>query len=433
MTHPLHEIMQSIDTVCEQDPEQAFGLSFEDLAALQVPSPSDARDPATAAFSRLVQGLWLYYLGSWCPEQMTRLTWGGLDIVGTDEAPLGYTLMMAGIAVRSAGCRQASVGASASDIAGLRRNPAPTLAHPLTLFRDVALSWMELLSIRAQEHEDCFVQPLPASVESLSALFELSSPHRHQGNTSIVSPLEVGRQTYFVKRPIQPSSLLRDWQVFTTECAVTAALNACTWKLGPRTGCLYVADDGMLCYLSSKVPGIVMTDIRKAASRVSLAAVQTAVLYEFLLQIGDRHCDNDFIDRFRAQPWLIDFADALGDSLDVLLLPDADEPLDVQRESFTRALWTWHPDCIRTSTGEIQILDDVLADVRHTRQAMVEALRPYHLANAAIVAINQRFAVLDQLDAMPADKTIEELNRLIDLQLQPKSDILSLRTARGEA
>lgn len=403
-------VMAQVDALWEEEPS----LPFDHLVAMEFLWPLEPYDQVLAAAIRIMDGLWAFYLGNWCPEEMDTLQWRGRSLVASEDEPLGYQLQMVGMTLRYDGCRLASRFATPKRLNELRAYLRHSRSPQERAFREAVLTWMEQLSQQYHTQQDWFGTPLPASLEYLSAAFAQSEPYRKQGNTSVVTAIAVGRQQYFVKRLIEPGPLLTLLPVFQTECAVIALLNALPWKIGPHTGCLYVGDDGVLSYLSNKVPGITMKDIRKAASRVSLASVQAAVFAEFVVgAVEDRHTENIFIDRIHAQPWLIDFANALGNEVTSLELPAADLPLEDQREAFTRALWIWHPDRLETGAGETVILDDILMGFLGGRSAMLTALAPFDLPDEAQQGMIRRFDVLERFAHETGERTLEKLNRVL--------------------
>ncbi len=405
----LFDVMGQIDAFWEQEPS----MPFEQLVGREFSWSDELQDQALAAATRITDGIWLYYLGNWCPEERETVQWRGRQFVATEDEPIGYQLMMAGLTLRYDGCRLASRFVSPARLAQLRSHLYHSHSHQEQKLHEIVLMWMELLYEQYHDQEDWFGQRLPASIDLLSAAFAASEPYRKQGNTSVVTAITVGRQAYFIKRPIEPGPLLTLLAEFQTECAITAMLKALPWKLGPFTGCLYVGDDGVLSYLSNKVPGLTMRDLRKAASRVSLASVQAAVFAEFIANTQDRHAENLFIDRFHAQPWLIDFAHSLDEEIVPLELPDARLPLETQRESFTRALWTWHPDRLQTEEGETIILEDVLSGILVARPALLEALAACAIPSSAQAAVAQRLDALERLAQGPGEKTLEQLNAIL--------------------
>jgi hypothetical protein len=410
MPEPHIDVMAQIDALWEQEPTQ----SFDRLVAMEYLWPQDPFDQTLAAATRIMNGLWGFYLGNWCPEEVDTLQWQGRTLVATEDEPVGYQLQMAGMTLRYDGCRLASRFVTPERLTTLRAHLSQSRSRQERAWREVVLAWMEQLYQHYHDQQDWFGSPLPAPIDYLSAAFAHSEPYRKQGNTSVVTAIAVGRQQYFVKRLIEPGPLLTLCEGFQIECAVIALLNMLPWKIGPHTGCLCVLDDGVLSFLSNRVPGLTMRDIRKAASRVSLAAVQAAVFAEYVVgAVEDRHFENVFIDRLHAQPWLIDFAHALDDEVPPLLLPDPALPLDAQREAFTRALWTWHPDRLQAENGETLVMEDILQGIMAARPALLTALAPFPLPAAGQRGITQRFAALERFAQDAGEKTLEQFNRLL--------------------
>jgi hypothetical protein len=174
---------------------------------------------------------------------------------------------------------------------------------------------------------------------------------------------------------------------------------------------IFLDTDGLLTYLSNKVPGMVMSDIRKAASRVSLASVQFAALTEYVCGAQDRHYENALIDRYHAQPWLIDFANSFVDDDDIFALPSVDMPMEDQREQFMRALWAWHPDRIVTDSGETLILPDVLTEITQARSSILQVLDFYHVQDEARHLVHRRLLQLERL-AQDDEPTLEGFGRI---------------------
>ena len=402
MPVPLYTCLYSLDTWCEQEPPEAFRFPTRG------PLPP-AISAAEWAVRMIADGYWLYRMGTWCPDENATLVWNDQQIVGNDDEPLGWQLQNVGVQVRSLGCQLVADLADPIDHDRLR-SACPT-SYPADLWNAV-ITLAEHLEQQKHAQQDWFGMPLPLSIEDLSDAAAASTLYGRQGDTSVVTTITLGRQSYFVKQCYQPNAILYHYPAFQAECAVSALFRCLPGKLGPQTSVVYVGTHGQLVYLSQRVPGVIMSDIRKAASRVSLAAVQAAVIAEYLVSAQDRHHANALIDRHRAQPWLIDFAHSFDDEPDQLDLPSPQMPLAEQRMAFTRALWSWHPDRMLTATGETLILPDILPPVIQAREALMHTLHQYALPAEAIQVVTRRLDQLERLTQHPEEAwTLEHLNR----------------------
>jgi|GEM_PF-3307233 len=409
MQAAIRDLLTHLDDLCDQPPRYPI-KQYSDKPLVWLSASSSSLERATY---RMLEGMWLYWLGNTCLDEVEEFHWKGNQLRASEDEPIGYQLMMLGLATRATGCEIAAQLATPSAMTAIRAkmregNPA---AEELA-FRTAIVRWMEILYQQHQSDEDWFGQQLPASIETLTALNAVQEPYKNQGNTSVVTAVELQRQVYFIKRRIEPGHNMTLYRGFQAECFVSALFRASPWPLAPTTTGLFMAADGVLSYLSSKVSGITMTDIRKAASRVSLGSVQAAVLGEHLVNVQDRHHFNVFIDRFHASPRLIDFASALQDDSDELLLPPAEMAMTEQREMFPRALWTWHPERLQTPEGETIILDDVVTGLLSIRQAVFAAFQTFVLPPEDQTVVMRRFAVLERLVAGDRPMTIEQWNRL---------------------
>lgn len=350
----------------------------------------------------------MFRLGEQYAETLHEVVWNEDLFQDSEDDPIGYLLQMKGSVLRSDGCLLASYSLTDEHIADLR--PHAQLTTSQKALWSLVVQLITLLHRQIQNQTDVWGNPLPTSIGHLFALFDASDLYRKQGDTSEVHSITIDRQVYFLKQSYQPNLILYHEEAFRAECAMNAVLNILPWKLGPQSYGMFIDASGRLTYLSSKVPGITMTDIRKAASRVSLLSVQLAVLSEFLCNCQDRHHNNAFIDRYRSQVWLIDFANsfAYADE-DMLILPTADLRSDAQLQLFTRALWTWHPERLQTPEGNTLILPDVLFGMVQSRDSIVNALHHYDIPEASIRMVQRRLSLLELL-LQEEEVTLELLN-----------------------
>ena len=406
MDSHIYTMLAALDHIIEDAPP----LSFTNRPQWPLDETSDVQ----LAALHLLDGCWLCWLGTWCPETLTTLHWDTTVFVETDDDPLGFQLLSHGVFLRQLGCSIASSFADPRALAPVRAaitsgTPSPQEVHLRTLLVEL----MAALYAQRDQQTDWFGNPLPLSIATISALADSAAPYPRQGDTSQVTLIRLHHDAYFLKQRIQPGSLLGLYEGFVCECSVGALIRALPFPLVAAMTRLFVTTDGVLTLLTTKVPGVAMRDIRRAASRVSLASVQAAVLAEYLYNCQDRHDGNLFIDRIRAQPWLIDFAPSLDPAPeDTLLLPSPHESWETQREAFTRALWVWHPDRLQTPTGESVILSDVLAGIVDAQPHLFAVAEVYALSTEAQSLIARRLALLQQLLNEEGPTTLEQLNRL---------------------
>lgn len=410
MQTEIRDLLQHLDDLCDQPPHD----TIERIAQMPITWLMKNAAPLSLAAHRMLEGMWLYWIGNWCDEDVEALDWNTAHYTGDADDPLGYQLMKVGFDLRSAGCRVAARLAAPTELKMIRANiPEGNPSAQERAFRTLIVRWMEVLYQQHQSTEDWFGQQLPTSIDILTLLLATQDPYKKQGNTSIVTAIEVQRQIYFIKRRYVPGHLMTLYQAFQFECFVAGLLRTLPWQLGPTTTCLFMASDGNLSYLSSKISGITMTDIRKAASRVSLVSVQASVLAEHLCNVQDRHHENVFIDRFHASPRLIDFANALQDEPDALMLPTPEMPMRDQREYFSRALWIWHPDRLLTEDGETLILEDVVNGILAAKNAIFRLFDRFALLPEERAVVIRRFVLLEHLAQSDVPMTVEQWNRLV--------------------